>query len=155
MHTHYSAGSALAAGRGIRPAAPTIRVFERITPDHFVHIVHDHGCEPLIKPSEIAVVTDQPQLYPEYRGWYLIEYSNGKTYRGRERRVRCICQARFSERYQHWWLSSPAPTMGGVIQMDDGPYADFNDIAEKVLGRVVGIYKPAHHSVETPPAVEA
>lgn len=121
-----------------------LKIFDTIESGFIVHAVTDHGCEPMIQPGEVAVITDQEQLYPEPGGWYLIEYSNGKSYRGRERRCRCICVANVTEHRgeEIWSLKSPAQRTRGVLEMSDGPYRDFNDIAEKVLGRVVGIYRP-------------
>lgn len=126
-----------------------LRLFETIEPGFIVHAATDRSCEPMIQLGEVAVITDEEQLYPEPGGWYLIEYSNGTTYRGRERRCRSIRVAELREQRgeQFWHLRPPAQARRGFLPTSDGPYRDFNDIAEKVLGRVVGIYRPRCEAV--------
>lgn len=41
-----------------------------------------------------------------------------------------------------WWTCSPGPRQRGALEMRDGPYADPAMMAEKILGRVVGLYRP-------------
>lgn len=133
--------SALSTRQG---SIPALQIFDTISPGHIVHAVIDRGCEPMILPGEVAVVSDQENLYPEPGGWYLIEYTRGRTYRGRERRCREICVAYVTQRNgeERWYLKSPAGCRRGVIETADGPYGDINHLAEKVLGEVVGIYRP-------------
>lgn len=125
-------------------ASPSLEIFETIPAGYLAHAVTDRGCLPMIQPGEVAVVTEQEGLIPEAGGWYLVEYSNGMTYRGRERRLRTICVAHVADLRgeEVWWLRSPAKRSKGITEMSDGPYRDFNDIAEKVLGRVAGLYRP-------------
>lgn len=120
-----------------------MRVFDSIPPDFLVHAVTDQSCEPLIRLGEVAVVTNQEGLYPEVGGWYLIEHSNGKTYQGRERRVRKIVTI-YIGLGDALWTKHPAPSRPGIFVCSDGPYTDINHLAEKILGQVVGIYRPSN-----------
>jgi len=123
-----------------KPSRPELRIFVTVPSDHIVHAVSDKALEPLLRPGEVAVVTDQPALYPEDGGWYLVEFVRGKSFSGREHRMRDIVEA-----YQGrdgWYVKAPAkhaPWAGFVCS--DGPY-DLNSLTELVLGRVVGIYRP-------------
>lgn len=138
------AGEALAVRRMEPLAVPPLRLFASIPPDFSVHAVTDTGCLPLIAPGEVAVVTDQPLLYPETGGWYLVEQGAGTTFYGREKRVRSIClvyqKSNIAGR-ETWWAKSPAQRRRGIIEMSDGPH-ELKHITEKILGRVVGIHAP-------------
>ena len=132
----------------VRPIAqdalPALRLFATIPPGFGAHAVTDAGCSPLIEPGEVAVFTDQPLLYPESGGWYLVEHNNGKTFYGREKRVRSInlvsMRANNSGRGT-WWAKTPAQRMRGIGEFSDGPM-ELQHITDKILGRVVGIHAP-------------
>ena len=123
---------------------PGFRLFAKIPSGFLAQAVSDRGCEPLITFGEVAVITDQDGLYPESGGWYLMEYSRGNSYRGRARRGRSISEVFSAERDGNtwWYAKSPGPRMRGIVEMCDGPYSDVNCLAERILGRVVGIYAP-------------
>lgn len=112
-----------------------------LTGDYIAHAVTDHGCEPLIQSGEVAVITDEPHLYPDDGGWYLVEEAGGAGWRGIERRQRRIAMA-IMGRGGEWWTCSPGPRQRGALGVMDGPYADPAMMAEKILGRVVGLYRP-------------
>jgi hypothetical protein len=123
-----------------------LRLFATVPNGFIAHAVTDRSCEPLLSAGEVAVITDQEFLYPVSGGWYLIEYSNGTNYRGRERRVRTVVQvysvkSRLSNDTT-WWARRPSESRPGTFNMSDGPYDDLNHLAEKILGRIVGIYAP-------------
>lgn len=120
----------------------SLRIFDTVSPDYIVHAVRDRSCEPLLRSGEVAVITDQEGLYPEEGGWYLIEHTNGKTYSGKERRVREIVTT-YIGMGDRWWTKRPAPPGRGIFMCSDGPYTDINHLAEKILGQVVGIYRPS------------
>ena len=119
---------------------PNLRIFASIPSDHIVHAVPDRALEPLLCPGEVAVVTDQPALYPEDGGWYLVEFVRGKSFTGREHRMREIVEA-----YQGrdgWYVRAPGKhAPWAKLVCSDGPF-DLNSLTELVLGRVVGIYRP-------------
>jgi hypothetical protein len=94
--------------------------------------------------GEVAIVTDQPLLYPESGGGYLVEHSNGKTFYGREKRVRSInlvYQRGNNGGHETWWAKSPSQRSRGFVEFSDGPL-ELKSITEKILGRVVGIHAP-------------
>jgi hypothetical protein len=123
-------------------AISSFRTFEEFPHRHIAHAVHDDSCQPIIKPGEVAVITDEEGIYPEDSGWCLIEFSNGKSFRGRERRAREIVEA-YQGKDGDWYTRRPNEARTpGVILCVDGPYSDFNYLAEKILGRVVGIDRP-------------
>lgn len=126
--------------------APSLRLFASVPRDFIAHAQPNDNCAPLLRKGEIAIVTDQYFLYPESGGWYLVEFSNGKNHLQRERpRSRSIMlvssRVRKSTGGTEWWVREPHPMAGGIPYMSDGPY-DFNHLAERILGRVVGIYAP-------------
>ncbi len=132
-------------------ALPSLRLFHSVPRDFIAHAVTDMGCAPLIAPGEVAIVTDQTQLFPESGNWYLIEQSDGTTFSGRERRLRSIClvyQSGHNDGHDTWWAKRPAQRQPGIFEMSDGPH-NFPHIVEKILGRVVGIYAP-HRVVADP-----
>lgn len=123
-------------------SAPSLQLFGEVPVGYLAHGVTDCGCAPLILQGEVAIVSDEPNLYPEPGGWYLIEHTRGKSYfSGRERRVREIAVA-VQDRRGDWWTRPAAPRVRGTMSAADGPYSDFNLLADKILGRVVGIYQP-------------
>lgn len=134
--------------------APSLRLFASVPLDFIAHAQPDDNCAPLLRKGEVAVVTDQYFLYPESGGWYLVEFSRGKNHRGRERpRSRSIMlifsRVRASTGTTEWYARDPHPMARGIPNMCDGPYDDFNHLAEKILGRVVGIFAP-HRVSENP-----
>ena len=127
--------------------APDLRLFASVPRQFIAHAVPDDYCAPLLRCGEVAIVTDQAYLYPESGDWYLVEYSNGTNHRGRERPRRRSIMLIFSRVLQstgatEWFARDPHPMARGIPNMCDGPYDDFNLLAEKILGRVVGIHAP-------------
>lgn len=124
-----------------------LRLFATIPPGFIAHAVTNSECMPLIRPGEVAVVTDQDFLYPEDGGWYLMAFSKGSGWRDIPRHGRCINL--ISERPRPasqgpgtWWYAKPPANRPGTFACSDGPYDDFNHLAERIAGRVVGIYAP-------------
>lgn len=123
---------------------PALRLFSSVPRNFLAHAVTDDGCSPLIARGEVAIITDQPLLYPESGGWYLVEHSNGKTFYGREKRFRSINlvqQKGNNAGHETWWAKSPSQRTRGVVEFSDGPY-ELKHITERILGRVVGIHAP-------------
>ncbi len=138
--------SALAVAGANSSLAPSLRLFASVPQNFIAHAVSERGCEPLLRRGEVAICTDQEFLYPEDGGWYLIEYSNGTNHRGRERRTRVIVQTYQTQSQvdgqTRWWARRPSESRPGTFNMSDGPYDDLNHLAEKIVGRVVGIHAP-------------
>lgn len=131
-------------------ALPSLRLFHSVPRDFIAHAVTDSGCAPLIAAGEVAIVTDERQLIPEAGGWYLVECSDGNNSHGREHRIRSINLAYSNNGAgkEDWWVKSPGQRRRGVLEFSDGPY-DCGHLADKILGRVVGIYAP--HRVDADP----
>ena len=103
-------------------------------PDRFiVHASTDNRNAPLICRGEIVVVdTGGPCVtggwIPTEGGLFLIEYRSPPTACERyARHSRSIVQT-FTDQRGRWWA--------------DGPYADELALADKLIGKVIGLYKP-------------
>lgn len=134
-----------------------LRLFATIPPGFIAHAVTNSECMPLIRPGEVAVVTDQDFLYPEDGGWYLMTYVKSGGWYGLERHGRTISLV--SERPRRdggagtWWYAKKPTTRKGAIVCSDGPYGDINHLASRIAGRVVGIYAP-HRTQANPTDAE-
>ncbi len=120
-----------------------LEIFDRIPPSHIVHAIPDRHCMPLLQPGEVAVITNRPQICIEDGVWYLVEHQSPPDYpQGRMRTRREIVVARKHPKHEHWAFTVPAQVRGEAFAMADGPY-EYWQACQKVLGEVVGIYRPA------------
>lgn len=127
-----------------------LEIFASVPGWAIVHAAQDDRSAPLIREGEVAVVEADGfgGVIPEDGGLYLIEYVSPPHCRppyGRERRTRQIVQT-VKGRHGGWWARPYVQQTpgGGIIVCSDGPYRDEIAMAEKILGRVVGIYRPRH-----------
>jgi len=118
-----------------------LRLFDAVPARHIVHAVSDRRCEPLVRRGEVAVITDQPGLRPGLGQWFLFERARGCSIGGWEQRTREIAVAAVDAN-GGWWMLPPAFDLYRARLFSDGPYPDVGAIAERTLGRVVGIYRP-------------
>lgn len=119
-----------------------LKIFDTVPAGHIVHAVPDRHCQPLLQPGEVAVITDQPELYVDDGAWYLVEHQSIPSYPGeRLRTKREIVQAKLHPKLGLWFFAVPAQVPGGPIATADGPYDDAR-ACQKVMGQVVGIYRP-------------
>ena len=118
-------------------------------PDSFiVHAATSDDNAPLICRGDIVVVNVGGRGVTG--GWmpvegelFLIEYegvrSGGERY---IRRYRCIVQA-FTDDTGRWWVGPLRRGMHGQqLVCSDGPYPDECALADKLIGKVVGLYRP-------------
>lgn len=118
-------------------------------PDRFiVHASTDNRNAPLICRGEIVVVdTGGPCVtggwIPTEGGLFLIEYRSPPTACERyPRHSRSIVQT-FTNRKGQWFAGSLRRGMqGNEFICQDGPYKDENALADKLIGKVIGLYKP-------------
>jgi hypothetical protein len=129
------------------PTGISLEVFDRVPIWAIVHAAADNSTAPLIREGEVAVVESDGRtgFIPKDGGLYLIEWVGPPTnaFGSREWRTRAIMQARKSDKGV-WWASPYARTFRGkrVFVCSDGPYRDEFAMADKLLGPVVGIYRP-------------
>lgn len=118
-------------------------------PDRFiVHASTDNRNAPLICRGEIVVVdTGGPCVtggwIPTEGGLFLIEYRSPPTACERyARHSRSIVQT-FTDQRGRWWAGSlRRGVQGREFFCADGPYADEMALADKLIGKVIGLYKP-------------
>ena len=115
---------------------------------YIVHRATDDRNAPLIKNGEIVVV-DLGSVYttggwlPREGGLFLIEYtSDPASYERYARRSRSIVQT-FTDQRGRWCAGSTRRGIQGrEFFVADGPYPDEQMLADKLIGKVVGIYAP-------------
>ena len=120
------------------------------TPDRFiVHAATDEHNAPLIRRGEVVVVDVGGAhvtggWYPVEGGLFLIEYCSPPTGSERyTRRSRRIVQT-FTDHRGFWWAGSlRRGVQAREIICADGPYRDEMALADKLIGQVVGLYRPA------------
>lgn len=135
-------------------SAIALELFERLDRlphSYFVHLAHDNRNAPLICAGDVVVVDQggmqQGGWYPTEGGLFLIEYRGGLTdYPGQRypRVSREIVQTMRSNRGD-WYASSlrRGGAVDGIFLCDDGPYRDEEALADRLIGRVVGILAAA------------
>lgn len=133
-------------------AAPlALEVFSDLSrvPDQFiVHAAKDNRNAPLIQRGEIVVV-DTGGAYvtggwlPTEGGLFLIEYRSPPTACERyARHSRSIVQT-FTDQCGRWWAGGlRRGAQGRDFFCNDGPYADETTLADKLIGRVIGLFRP-------------
>lgn len=122
-----------------------LEIFDKVPPWAIAHAARDNSTAPLILEGDVAVVKCDgcAGYYPKDGGLYLIEYvCKAHGHFGLERRTREIIQA--AKRKGGWYALPYARTYRGkkVFVAADGPYADEIVMSEKILGPVIGIYRP-------------
>lgn len=142
-----------AAGQAIciltdEPNALHLAIFDSVPPWAIAHAARDGRTAPLILEGEVAVVESDgcKGHIPEDGGLYLIEnvsppHSALYGYERRTGEIVQICKGKRGD-----WYAHPYARFAGhqqALVMSDGPYQDETMLAEKVLGRVVGIYRPS------------
>lgn len=133
--------------RSVPPDLAQLRIFDSVPRWAIAHAASDDSAAPLIRVGEVAVVEGDGcvGIVPEDGGLYLIEYvTKPHTRYGNERRTRDIIRAS-RDRRGGWWARPHAAQGTGALPIicSDGPYRDELALAERILGRVVGIYRPA------------
>ena len=100
----------------------------------------------MVRQGEVVIVDSDGRKgrIPEDGSLYLIEYVTpppSPDY-GYERRMREIVQVRKTPR--GWYAHPYAGTKSsdGVFVMSDGPYDDELALADRILGPVIGVYRP-------------
>lgn len=125
--------------------ANALPIFDSVPAWAIAHAANDDSTAPLIRRGEVVVVESDgcPGHIPEEGRLYLIEWVSPPhlRHRKRERRSRAIIRASVDKRGS-WWARPHRSRDGAVLLCSDGPYADRLDLAEKLLGPVVGIYRP-------------
>jgi len=121
----------------------------RVMSRYIVHAAADDHNAPLIRRGEVVVVDTGGASVtggwlPTEGGLFLIEYCSppyaGERY---ERRSRSIVQT-FTDHEGRWHAGGlRRGSFGGKMVCSDGPYADELILADKLIGKVVGIYQPA------------
>lgn len=114
---------------------------------YIVHAATDQHNAPLIRRGEVVVVDTGGAFvtggwYPTEGGLFLIEYCSPPDACERyARRSRQIVQT-FTDGRGRWWAGSLRCGLhrGGLI-CSDGPYDDELALADKLIGRVVGLYR--------------
>lgn len=102
---------------------------------------NDHNA-PLIQSGEVVVAEGGGGWLPVDGGLFLIEYvSAPATQFDYEKRHCRIVQTRETER--GWFAGGIRAGQRGAFIANDGPYADPVKLAEKLVGRVVGILRTA------------
>lgn len=132
------------AGASLPPAAQLqLEVFDKVPPWAIVHAAIDNRNAPLIGAGEVVVIEADGRTgwLPTEGGLFLIEYvSPPHSQWQRERRTREIVQTFCNTRGQ--WCAGAlrrGGTVGGVLYCVDGPYRDEMALADKLIGKVVGI----------------
>jgi hypothetical protein len=124
-----------------------LRAFSSVPAWAVVHAVRDDSTAPLVCEGEVVVVESNGRLghIPEDGGLYLIEYATPRQSPdfGHERRTREIVLT--SQKANGWYADPYACAMGRSrkVLMSDGPYGDITYLAQKIVGRVVGVYRPS------------
>lgn len=137
---------------------PQLEIFTSIPAWAIAHAADDDSAAPLLNYGEVAVVESDGRAgwYPADDGsLFLIEYVSPPALSTLkyERRIRAIVETRRSNRDADQWYAAPraAPRSleegqrqmrrTGRLLCVDGPY-DEQMLADRLIGRVVGIYRP-------------
>ncbi len=131
------------------PLLPTIT---EVPSGMFTHVAEDHRSEPLIRRGDTAVI-DPAASEPVNDGLFLIRWNGGtaeivqvweRAYRGHDGETECgwmvgpYRRPRSHEQGEEWMRHTRI-----IDWMVNGPYPT-PSLAEKLLGRVVGIFQPAN-----------
>lgn len=125
----------------IETDAPAIalQIMDRPPTRTIVHAADDDSNAPLIRQGEIVVVDHDGTAgwYPVEGGLFLIEYVRPAQGYEPERRNRRIVQT--FRNGQGRWYAGPLTRGPATLALCDGPYADDDALAARLLGPVIGI----------------
>lgn len=123
-----------------------LELFHHVPSWAIVHATQDNRNSPLIRKGEIAIVESDGMngVLPADGELFLIEYASIPMARyERCRRTRDIVQTIRNAR-GHWCATSiRRGVVDGKLFTMDGPYREMDDLADKLIGRIVGIYAPS------------
>ncbi len=122
----------------MHPPTPTLEMFESVPAWAFVQAASDDRNAPLIRTGE-AVVAEPGAFLPADGDLFVTEYvSKPQAPFEREQRTRQIVVTRLTP--IGWWASSLRQgDDGSSLFVSHGPYSDPAVLADKIVGRVVGI----------------
>lgn len=120
------------------PTSPTLEMFESVPAWAFVQAASDDRNAPLIRTGEV-VVAEPGAFLPTDGDLFVTEYvSKPQVPFERERRTRQIVLTRHTP--VGWWASSLRQgDDGSSIFVSNGPYPEAAVLADKIVGRVIGI----------------
>ncbi len=125
----------------MQPALIPLEMFDSVPGWAIVCAADNNHNAPLIQFGEV-VIAERGRWVPVDGGLFLIEYvSAPATQFDYEKRHCRIVQARKTER--GWFVGGIRAGQRGAFVANDGPYADPVKLAEKLVGRVVGILRTA------------
>jgi hypothetical protein len=137
---------AMTAAMMAQPYPSTLELFSEVPGWAIAHAAQDHRNAPMIRKGEIAVIENHGTCgwLPTEGGLFLIEYvSKPLAQYERVRRTHSIVQTIKSKNGDWYAASIRRGMIGQEFYAADGPYQDFNDLADKLIGRVVGLYAPS------------
>lgn len=122
--------------------SPTLEMFDSVPPWAFVQAATDDRNAPLIRAGEV-VVAEPGAFLPINGELFVIEYvSKPQVPFEREQRTRQIVLTR--ETPVGWWASLVRQGDDGTsLFVSNGPYPDPAILADKIVGRVIGILATA------------
>lgn len=125
----------------MQPAPMPLEMFDSVPAWATVCAADNDHNAPLIQFGEV-VVAERGRWLPLDGGLFLIEYvSAPATQFDLEKRHCRIVQTRETER--GWFAGGIRAGQRGAFVANDGPYADPTKLAEKLVGRVIGILRTA------------
>ena len=139
---------------GVRSDDRSIPIFTQVPPYALVQAVADDHAAPLIRKGEVAVVEDALWTIPEDGGIYLIEWESPLTLPSHSiveglhpssTRTRAIVEVIRQEKTGLWWARPFVISTNrrrDIFVSSDGPYADQYTLAYKILGPMIGLYRP-------------
>jgi hypothetical protein len=120
---------------------------------YFVQLARDDRNAPLIRAGEIVVVDQggcqRGGWLPREGGLFVIEYNGGLSDYPDQRypRVSHDIVQTFRDHKGRWWTGGiQRGLVGTTFYADDGPYKDECHLADKLIGKVVGLYLPSREA---------
>ncbi len=125
-----------------QPQPIALQTFDSVPGWAIVHAADDEHNAPLIRNGEVVVAERGRGWMPVDGGLFLVEYMSAPaTVHDFEKRHCRIVQTRQTER--GWYVGGLRSGRPGAFVASDGPYTDPTKLAEKLVGRVVGILRTA------------
>ncbi|KQM98752.1 hypothetical protein ASE78_05865 [Sphingomonas sp. Leaf25] len=125
-----------------QPQPIALQTFDSVPGWAIVHAAADEHNAPLIRSGEVVVAERGRGWMPVDGGLFLVEYvSAPATVHDFEKRHVRIVQTRETPR--GWYVGGLRSGKSGAFVASDGPYTDPTKLAEKLVGRVVGILRTA------------
>lgn len=145
----------------MQPGLRSLIIYSAYPGEHLLFEVTDDGMSPHVNRGEFVIV-DESDREPMHGELFLIQWSNGN------RRVVEVglfpkqdCVRPKGEQRGPWWNTYWTNTMENFdgspwksLRWFDGPYPEAH-LAEKLVGRVVGIYQPDFRASLSTAAVSA